>query len=539
MRNLIKNYNIAGTHEIAILGEQPFNAQDVRLIINETQKVPLVSSMRKDMIVLVQNNVITINPSLPPLQENDILTIEIDSLANAEGLQKEINVGKGLIANSLTLQGQNATYEDTFTQLSEKVLAVTGDITVSPIAQPYDYNLYTNVIERAVWHDMAYEIAQWNDVTMPYVVGVMLTPNTTQIFLSGGKKYKTSDGVIHTIDNTVTIGVNEAGRTTQVTKYVIIRSNTPFMSLNFGNWPNISLVRKVIMVYNKNCDFSAMNFANAAIPYITIDEVLTNPIIFSSTRKELVFQIDQFRGNSFYTFQFPRFADDATEAEKVLNISGTQAFNACIALSSLIFPQGLQNLMISGISAFNACIALSFIYISKPSLIFNGFSSNAFASAQTQPMKIELENRWNYSINLSSGIPPNLSAPEVEEFIIDRLLDLRSTAQEDVSVNIASGALTTWNAVKSDDSPLVGHANFQEIFRVDQVVIVNIAGTNRSYTIASIPSNNQMIMTASTSMVAGTYVLNYNKVVTFGATNLNKLSAAQQLKATTKKWQLA
>ena len=127
----------------------------------------------------------------------------------------------------------------------------------------------------------------------------------------------------------------------------------------------------------------------------------------------------------------------------------------------------------------------------------------------------------------------------METFIIDRLLDLRSTAQENVFVKINAGVLTTWNAVKSDGSPLVGHANFQEIFRAGQVVIVNIAGTNRSYTIADIPTNNQMIMTNSTNMVAGTYELNYNKIATFGATNLAKLSTAQKAKATTKKWQLA
>ena len=155
------------------------------------------------------------------------------------------------------------------------------------------------------------------------------------------------------------------------------------------------------------------------------------------------------------------------------------------------------------------------------------------------PIKIELENRWNFSIDFSSATNPNLNAAEMETFIIDRLLDLRSTDQENVFVKIGAGALTTWNAVKSDGSPLVGHANFQEIFRAGQVVIVNIAGTNRSYTIADIPSNNQMIMTNSTSMVAGTYELNYNKIATFGATNLAKLSTAQKAKATTKKWQLA
>ena len=127
----------------------------------------------------------------------------------------------------------------------------------------------------------------------------------------------------------------------------------------------------------------------------------------------------------------------------------------------------------------------------------------------------------------------------METYIIDRLLDLRSTAQENVFVKIEVGALTTWNAVKSDGSALVGHANFQEIFRVNQVVIVNIAGTNRSYTILNIPSNNQLILTNATSMVAGIYELNYGKVATFGTTNLAKFSVAQKAKATTKKWQLA
>jgi len=260
-------------------------------------------------------------------------------------------------------------------------------------------------------------------------------------------------------------------------------------------------------------------------------------LVFPSSLKSLSIT----SGQAFYQCYYLSYIKFPDSMENLI-LTAQYAFSTCSSLTSFILPSGVQNLNIASTYMFNSCGLLSYIYISKPSLSFVGFAGDSFATSATPttpPMKIELEDRWNYSINFGSTYPPILSASEIETFIIDRLLDLRSTAQENVFVQITAGALTTWNAVKSDGSALTGHANFQEIFRVGQVVIVNIAGTNRSYTIATIPTNNQMTMTASTSMVAGTYELNYNKVATFGATNLNKLSQAQKDKATLKEWQLA
>ena len=59
MRNITTNYSFtAGTRAITVAGE-PFTVENIRLIVNETQKKVLCSSMQKDFIVSVVDNVIT------------------------------------------------------------------------------------------------------------------------------------------------------------------------------------------------------------------------------------------------------------------------------------------------------------------------------------------------------------------------------------------------------------------------------------------------------------------------------------------------
>ena len=397
-------------------------------------------------------------------------------------------------------------------------------------------------------------------------------------------------------DSIITVNGGYQGNAGFSTRWIVFSSTSPnpvhAFQTAIGN-PAFTWVRKILWVFIYNVSIQGFNMNGCYIQMLSFDKTyrLTNGIDdpVNNTFK-FVQQSQQLQNNYINNFRFPAFLETLPDADKTLvlsqadafrlslmsslvfpvglqnltisglyifanntmltqiifpaglqnlTINGTNVFYTCTTIESVIFPAGLQNLTINGTNVFNACTSLSYLYISKPSISFVGIG-DAFQSATTQPMKIEIEDRWNYSIYLSAAASytPNLTASEVETFIIDRLLDLRSTAGETVYVNIV-GALTTWNAVLSDGSALVGHANFQEIFRVGQVVIVNIGGTNRSYTIADIPSNNQMIMTNSTNMVAGTYELNYNKIATFGATNLAKLSVAQKAKATTKEWQLA
>ena len=97
MRNLTTNYTFtAGTRSITV--SETFTVENIRLIVNETQKVVICSSMQKDN-VSVADGVITYSSSLPALQAGDKLTIELDNgvipifSANAEIMVgKEVNV---------------------------------------------------------------------------------------------------------------------------------------------------------------------------------------------------------------------------------------------------------------------------------------------------------------------------------------------------------------------------------------------------------------------------------------------------------------
>lgn len=85
MRNLITKYTfIPGSRTITLpdfanLAESnPFGVENIRLIVNETQKVVVCSSMQKDNIESVEGNTITYTDSLAPLEYGDQLTIEVD-----------------------------------------------------------------------------------------------------------------------------------------------------------------------------------------------------------------------------------------------------------------------------------------------------------------------------------------------------------------------------------------------------------------------------------------------------------------------------
>lgn len=81
MRELIKTgaYSfVDGTRQITITDGRSFTASDILLIVNETQKVVLVSSMQKDNIVSVNWSVVTYSNALPALANGDVLNIQID-----------------------------------------------------------------------------------------------------------------------------------------------------------------------------------------------------------------------------------------------------------------------------------------------------------------------------------------------------------------------------------------------------------------------------------------------------------------------------
>ena len=92
MRTLIKGYTFTtGTRSIDCSSCNPFDIENIRLIINETQKVVLCSSMQKDLIVSITDGIITYAGTLPVLAGGDKLTIELDlGVSGSEALEAEV-----------------------------------------------------------------------------------------------------------------------------------------------------------------------------------------------------------------------------------------------------------------------------------------------------------------------------------------------------------------------------------------------------------------------------------------------------------------
>ena len=100
MRTLIKGYTFtAGTRSIDCPNCNPFDIENIRLIVNETQKVDICSSMQKDLIISIIDGVITYADTLPILADGDKLTIEIDYSYNiSSGL-----MNKGFVTNGKSM----------------------------------------------------------------------------------------------------------------------------------------------------------------------------------------------------------------------------------------------------------------------------------------------------------------------------------------------------------------------------------------------------------------------------------------------------
>lgn len=77
MRTRIDVTFTAGTRSIDT-GITDLTIEDIRLIVNETQKKVLCSSMQKDLITSVTNGVVTYASTNPALAQDDKITFEID-----------------------------------------------------------------------------------------------------------------------------------------------------------------------------------------------------------------------------------------------------------------------------------------------------------------------------------------------------------------------------------------------------------------------------------------------------------------------------
>ena len=565
MRNLNKNYSfVAGSRSITVTGDT-FDIQDIRLIINETQKFIICSSMQKDLITSIVGSVITYSNALPVLVAGDKLTIEIDSeIGEGIGIINDYDNYRAKVAAATTLKGQNLANSDTADSAYNKIISITSNIYVEPAEQLNPY-----------WHDLQYEVAMWADAENPYAFAILLEPSITEVFLSGATRYKLSDGRTFDSNSTQTFGANESGREDKLTKYVIFRTPTPYFSNSFGSYPNTTLNGRILSAYNYGNDLSAISFDGVRIGFIENDTTTKNPIVFGSDRKLLTLTTGQFRSTKISKFVFPAFADDATTSEKsnlvipdyfmdgsaiydiqfpvgltTLTISGINAFQNCSSLTTLILPVELTTLTISGFSAFYQCTSLTtlifpvglttltisggYAFSNCPSLTslilpvglttltisginaFNGCNSLTTAyfpksityiyiqnlNTASALTKLEFENKWATTVNVPNT---TLTAENTKLYILDRLADKRG----DFTNATTATMLTT--------SPIVRftNGNCLEIFRAGNTITLT-GGTVR--TILTVDNANQVTLTANGSHNLTNVAYDINRTLTLTST---------------------
>lgn len=565
MRNLAKSYYFTpGTRTITVNSVSLTDKYDIYTIINETQKIVIASSLQMDNIISVNNNVITYSNSLPVLNLGDKIKIEVEQAIQTSTI---VNVPGDITVTPI--QGQPDYYHDLAYEISQWV----------DVQYPYCFALLLGKTSKL--HLFGASKYKTSDGVIHSSDGVV-NIGANEV----GRENKTTTFVILRFSTPLPVYTFQTWGTTSITgvligvyNYNCLITNLNFVNTKLNFFINDEAVKNPI-VYNgvryrqdlSISQFQSTNIQQYNFPLLAFDAtdsektVLIGSSCFNASMLETLIIPEGYKtilvtgantintGYRIKAFKLPSTIESVTlgngmfqntnlcsftlnQGVKYVNI-GTQVFYGT-PIDEIIIPEGVEDLIINTTQTFYNCTRLKYIKIPVPTKSFSGIGLQSLG-LQTE-LILELGNDWCYTIDVGSGqatyIPP-YTAADMTTYIIDRLMDLRTTAGEIPYIKTTAGALAVWNAVKSDGSPLDGSAKFTQIFRVGQAVIVNIAGINRFYIIASINNDNQITMTGYTSMVAGTYILNHNKIVTFGTTLLARLSVEQKAIATNKLWQL-
>ena len=551
MRNLTKDYTYtAGTRSITVAGEA-FTVENIRLIVNETQKVVICSSMQKDN-VSVTGNVITYSSSLPALQAGDKLTIELDNgVIPIFSANAEVAEGKEVIADNLTAMGVTASATESLTTLGEKVLQAGLNVSVTPL---------TNY--PSVWHDLFTVMASVYDATKPYMYALLLNRSTPV------------DVMATFVDGEVVVSGGEADAG-KLTKWVVFKRSKQ----NFNAAYNASYKSYLIGCSVYNADMFNVNFNGSFLTFIYYNsDYSVTPLRFNAS------QFYGTRLGSFYTpnvselmfdyvgaFQTSTLSYVVLQSQQKsltisigntwqgcssltsftlppnltsLTISGSQIWYGCSSLTSFTMPTNLTSLTISGSGTWQGCSSLTSFTL-PPNLtsltisgsqIWYGCSSltsftmptnltsltigvNTWQSCSSLT-RITLNPNWRLTANFSTA--PSFTHDGIV-LMFGELVDKR-----------ADGINPTTVATNST-SPIVTGTNsqFTKVFVVGDTININAAG-NR--TIASIDSDKQLTLTANAAATGTGLAYNINKTLTLGATNLARVSAAEIAVATAKGW---
>ena len=345
MRSLQKYSAVAGSRNIVIIdAPSDITVENIRLIVNETQKVVICSSMQKDNIVSVSSGVVTYVDSLPAIADGDQFTIECDYGTSEEyqSLEQEVHSGKLAIANAIKSKGGSA-------DNSHSLETLAADVATIP--DPSGSSENPVVVQMASSSAVAAIAKHYSEDTPCAIAFVWLSGDKDEytVALPSCDKLALSDGTYQEnfAGGSVTIAPVEG----DLWKYAVCM---------FGTTNN---AQSVAATYASGKPTSLYEFAAINMNILTING-------FSGTNARIItsnVSVSDVGNNCFQSYYFINIP-----FKGFTQLSGDACFYGCSSLQSVNMPS-LQT--ISGGSAFESCSSLHSVKLPSLQTISGG---NAF-----------------------------------------------------------------------------------------------------------------------------------------------------------------
>ena len=362
MRNLQKYNAVVGSRNITLIdAPTDMTVENIRLIVNETQKVVICSSMQKDNIVSVSGGVITYADTMPVIADGDKFTIECDFGTSEEyqSLEQEVFAGKMSIANAIKLKGGSASNQHSLEVLAQDI---------STIPDPSGSAENPVVVQLADGGSAVAAIAKHYSAETPCAIGyVWLSADTEDyvVSLPSCDKLALSDG---TLQDTFAGGeVSIAPVSKQLWKYAVCMFATEHAAQNVAATYAAGQANSLYELCVLNINIQAINGFSGTNARLILSDGNVNDVGNNAFQgyyfKTLPFDIRQISGSN--TFKGCTSLQ-SVDLPSLTTISGSNAFQSCTSLQSVNLP----SMTSAGAYAFQDCTSLQSVNL--PSLTSAG-----------------------------------------------------------------------------------------------------------------------------------------------------------------------
>lgn len=474
MRNLQKYNAVVGSRNITLIdAPTDMTVENIRLIVNETQKVVICSSMQKDNIVSVSGSVITYADTLPVIADGDKFTIECDFGTSEEyqSLEQEVFAGKMSIANAIKLKGGSASNQHSLEVLAQDI---------ATIPDPSGSAENPVVVQLADGGSAVAAIAKHYSAETPCAIAYVWLSADTETYtvsLPSCDKLALSDG---TLQDTFAGGeVSIAPVSKQLWKYAVCMFATEHAAQNvaatYASGQAASLYELCVL----NINIQAING-------------------FSSTNARLILSdgnVNDVGNNAFQGYYFKTLPFD------IKQISGTASFASCTSLQSVNLPSLTQ---ISGRYAFQSCTSLQSVNLPSLTTISGSDAFQSCTSLQYLDLPslttILSDSIFRYCSSLQSVNLPSLTT--IRAYAFQGCTSLQSLELPSLTT-IADGlAFSNCTSLKHLDLSSIKTIHYQQTFiNCQKLIRITIKqGTDFSLDFSTW-NPTEALLTTSTSLV--------------------------------------